>query len=71
MTVRVRQTSRGVSIRFTGADADRAFRGIAKALGEPAANAPQPLPNSPKKVSGALTATEPKNAPVAPRKRED
>lgn len=65
MTVRVRQTSRGISIRFTGVDADRAFTGIAKAIGEAAANAPEPVPNRPKKFSVTLTASDPQNAPTA------
>lgn len=65
MTVRVTHNSRGLSIRFTGADADRVFKGIAMAMSETAANAPEPIPNRPKEVSATQGANSPQNVPTA------
>ncbi|GKS97021.1 hypothetical protein [Acidovorax sp. SUPP2825] len=70
MTIRVRQTSRGTTIRFTGADADRAFRGFAAALGaKGAADAQKPVPNRPKANAGAPGAEMPQSVSVAFKSR--
>lgn len=66
MTIRVRQTPSGTTVRFTGADASRAFGVIAAALGaKAAADAQKPVPNRPKANAGAPGAETPHSVSVA------
>ncbi|WCM88531.1 hypothetical protein [Acidovorax sp. NCPPB 3576] len=70
MTIRIRETTRGTTIRFTGADASRALGEIAAALeAKGAADAQKPVPNRPKANAGAPGAETPHSVSVAFKSR--
>lgn len=71
MSISVRQTRQGVSIRTTGADAERVLRNIAAALApQGPADAPEGLPKPSKAVGRTNGVTEARSVRVALQSRE-
>ncbi|WP_027996492.1 hypothetical protein [Simplicispira psychrophila] len=66
MSITVRETAKGVTIRTTGADAVRLLAHMAAAIGhQGTAAAPNAVPKRPKENAGALGASGPEIVSVA------
>ncbi|NMM75377.1 hypothetical protein B2J88_20220 [Rhodococcus sp. SRB_17] len=71
MSITVRETSKGITIRTTGADAARLLAHVAAAISPKAASdAQESLPNRPKTKTGALGAAKPESVSVALKAKE-
>lgn len=72
MSITVRETAKGITIRTTGADAVRLLSHMAAALSPQAfTTAPNPVPNRPKTKVGALGAAGLDSVSVALRAKVD
>ena len=66
MSITVRETAKGITIRTTGADAVRLLEHMAAAISPQApASAPKPVPNRPKNKTGVLGAAGAQKASTA------
>lgn len=71
MSITVRETSKGVTIRTTGADAARLLEHMAAAISPQAPSGVQePVPNRPKDKTGALGAVQLESVSVALKVKE-
>lgn len=72
MSITVRETAKGVTIRTTGADAMRLLAHMAAAIGhEAAADAWNAVPKCPKEFSGALGANGVASVSVALKSKQE
>ena len=72
MSITVRETPKGITIRTTGADAVRLLEHMAAAISPQApASAPKPVPNRPKTKVGVLGAAGLDGVSVALRAKVD
>lgn len=66
MSITVRETAKGITIRTTGADAARLLEHLAAAISPQApSDAPKPVPNRPKDEAGVLGAAKLESVSVA------
>jgi len=71
MSISVRQTAKGITIRTTGADAARLLAHVAAALSPQAdPGAQDAVPNRPKTETGALGATRVESVSVALKQKD-
>ena len=71
MTITVRETAKGVTIRTTGADAARLLAHMAAAIGHQCpAVAPNAIPKRPKENAGALGASKHESVLVALKSKQ-
>lgn len=71
MSISVRQTAKGITIRTTGADAARLLAHVAAAISpEPASDTQEAVPNRPKVKTGALGAAGLESVSVALKQKD-
>ena len=71
MSITVRETSKGITIRTTGADAARLLAHVAAAISsESASDVQEAVPNRPKTKTGALGAVRLESVSVALKQKD-